>query len=92
MYTPRMTSEAERILEAALRLPEADRIELAAILEDSIGDGSTDEEIEAAWLAEVKRRMADLESGRSQPVAWEEVRRELFEMVGLSAPRRASVG
>jgi putative addiction module component (TIGR02574 family) len=87
-----MTSEAERILEAALRLPEPDRIELAAILEDSIGDGSTAEESEAAWVVEVKRRIEDLESGRSQPVAWEDVRRELFEMVGLSAPRRASAG
>lgn len=76
-----MTSEAERILEAALQLPEADRIELAAILEDSIGDGSTDEELAAAWIAEVKRRIEDVESGRSQPVAWEDVRRELFAML-----------
>lgn len=96
-----MTSEAERILEAALRLPETDRIELAAILEDSIGDGSdgsdgsdgpSDEELEAAWIAEVKRRIEDVESGKSKLVPWEEVRQELFEMVGLSTPRRASVG
>jgi putative addiction module component (TIGR02574 family) len=87
-----MTSEAERILEAALQLPEADRVELAAILEDSVGDGSTDEEIEAAWIAEVKRRMEDVESGRSKPIPWEEVRQELFSMVGLSTPRRASAG
>ena len=86
------TSEVERILEAAMRLPEADRIEIAAILEDSIGDGSTDEEIEAAWIAEVKRRIEDVESGRSKPVPWEEVRGELFAMVGLSTPRRASAG
>jgi putative addiction module component (TIGR02574 family) len=87
-----MTSDAERILEAALRLPETDRIELAAMLEDSVGDGSTDEEIEAVWIAEVKRRIEDVESGKSKPVPWEEVRRELFAMVGLANRRRASAG
>jgi putative addiction module component (TIGR02574 family) len=87
-----MTSEAERILEAALRLPESDRIELAVILEGSIGDGSTDQEIDAAWLAEVKRRIEDIESQRSKSVPWDEVRAELFAMVGLSTPRGAPAG
>jgi putative addiction module component (TIGR02574 family) len=61
-------TEASRILDAALELPEAERAELAAILMDSIGDGSSPEEIQAAWIAEAKRRLAAIERGESTPV------------------------
>lgn len=76
-----MTAEAERVLEAALDLPDAERAELAAILTDSIGDGAPDVEIEAAWIAEAKRRLADIRSGKSETVAWEDVERELDEII-----------
>jgi putative addiction module component (TIGR02574 family) len=76
-----VTAEAERVLEAALDLPDAERAELAAILTDSIGDGAPDVEIEAAWIAEAKRRLADIRSGKSETVAWEDVERELDEII-----------
>lgn len=80
-YTRRVTAEAERVLEAALDLPEDERAELAAILTDSLGDGSPDAQIEAAWVAEAKRRLADIRSGKSKTVAWEDVERELDELI-----------
>jgi len=76
-----VTAEAERLLEAALNLPDAERAELAAILTDSIGGKSSDAEIDAAWIAEAKRRLEDIRSGRSQTVPWEEVERELEEVI-----------
>ena len=76
-----MTEEAKRILEAALQLADAERAALAAVLKDSIGDGSTAEEIEAAWLDEAERRRDELRSGRAKTVSWQEVRREMFDMV-----------
>jgi putative addiction module component (TIGR02574 family) len=87
-----VTDEAKRILEAAMALPDSERAMLAAVLTDSLGDGSTPEEIEAAWLLEVKRRIADLDSGRSVPVPWEEVRQELHAKIERARGRRASAG
>ena len=75
-----MTDEAKRILEAALRLPEAERAALAAMLEDSIR-GESCSEIDAAWLDEAERRREEVRSGRAQLVPWRDVRREMFEML-----------
>jgi putative addiction module component (TIGR02574 family) len=75
--TSSVSTEADRILEAAMPLPDAERALIGAILLDSIGDGSTPEEIEASWLAEVKRRRDDLDAGRTHTVSWEEVMQEL---------------
>jgi putative addiction module component (TIGR02574 family) len=76
-----VTAEAERLLEEALALPDAERAELAAILTDSIGDGSSPAEIEAAWIAEAKRRLESIRSGKSETAAWEDVERELDEII-----------
>ena len=74
-----MTAEAERILEAALDFPDAERAELAAILIESIGGGSPDADVEAAWIAEAKRRLEDVRSVKSETVPWADVERELEE-------------
>lgn len=87
-----MTDEAQRILEAAMRLPDSERAVLAAILKDSLGDASAPDEIEAAWLSEVKRRMADIDSGRSTTVPWEEVKQRLHARIERARGRRASAG
>jgi putative addiction module component (TIGR02574 family) len=85
-----MTREASRVLEAAMELPEAERAEIAAILTDSIGDGSSPEEIEAAWIAEAKRRLAAIERGESTPVPLEDMMRRLRAKVRRT--RQASAG
>lgn len=85
-----MSPEAERLLEEAMKLPEPERAALAVILEDSLGDGSSEEEIEAAWLVEIRRRMAAVESGEAQLIPAEDVERELEEILDrASGPRRA---
>jgi putative addiction module component (TIGR02574 family) len=70
---PSVTDEASRILDAAMKLPSAERAALAAILTDSIGDGSSPEEIEAAWLAEAKHRAAAIDRGELKLVDSEEM-------------------
>jgi putative addiction module component (TIGR02574 family) len=87
-----VTAEAERLLEAAMKLPDAERAELAVILADSIGDGSSEAEIEAAWIAEAKRRLEDIHSGKSKTIPWEEVDRKLRAMLDGARSRHASTG
>ncbi|KIG14958.1 hypothetical protein DB30_06147 [Enhygromyxa salina] len=86
-----MTDEASRVLDAAMTLPEVERARLATILADSIGDGSPQEEIDAATLAEAKRRLDDLDAGRTQSVPYEEIKRKLHGTIER-ARQRASAG
>ena len=68
-----------------MQLPEAERAELAAILMDSVGDGSAPEAVQAAWIAEAKRRLAAVERGESVPVQLEDM------MARLRSRRRPPV-
>ena len=56
-----MTDDASRLLEAAMKLPGSERASIAVILADSIGDGSSRDEIDAAWIAEAKDRAAAID-------------------------------
>lgn len=85
-----VSDEARRIFEAAMQLPDAERAALASVLKDSVGDGSSLEEIEAAWIAEAERRRDDLRAGRTTAVPWQDVRREIFEMIEHARERRAT--
>ena len=38
----------------------------------------TDENTEAAWSAEIAKRLSEMDSGKVQPVPWSEVRRSLL--------------
>jgi len=87
-----VTDEASRILDAAMQLPEAERAELATMLMASIGDGFATEEIKAAWMAEVKRRMAALERGETSLVDFDEMMDRLRAKVRHVRERRASTG
>jgi putative addiction module component (TIGR02574 family) len=87
-----VTSEASRILDAAMKLPEGERAQLAAILMDSVGDGSSPEEIEAAWLAEAKRRLEAVERGESTPVPLDDMMRRLRAKVRRAREPQASAG
>lgn len=72
-----MTAEAERLTEEALKLSKKEHLELLTVLADSIEEASL-EEIEAAWLAEAKRRLAGIRSGERSAVAWEDVEQRLL--------------
>ena len=87
-YDARMSPEAERLLEEALKLSDEDREVLAVILEDGVGDGSTEEEREAAWGAEIQRRLEAVRAGEVRLIPWEEVQRELEAIVARGRVRR----
>jgi putative addiction module component (TIGR02574 family) len=87
-----VTDEARRILDAAMQLPEAERAELAELLTESIGEGFATEEIKAAWIAEVKRRMTALERGETTLVDFDEMMNRLRAKVRRVRERQASTG
>ena len=76
-----LTAATQTILDAAMELPEDERAELAAILADSVGDGRSVAEIDAAWLSVARRRLEDVRSGRATLIPTEEVERQLEELL-----------
>jgi putative addiction module component (TIGR02574 family) len=72
-----MTSRAQELLREALRLPVAERADVAAELLASLDDAETENpaEVEAAWAAEIEKRARRVMSGESTGVPWEDVRR-----------------
>jgi putative addiction module component (TIGR02574 family) len=85
-----VTREAERLLDAALDLPEDERAELAAILSESVGHDPSSDEIEAEWIAEAKRRLEDVRAGRATTIPSEDVERELEEIIAAREAKRAA--
>jgi hypothetical protein len=59
-----MSATWERILEDALALPDDSRLLLAERLVESVTE-SANPEVEARQLGDVRRRMADVEAGRT---------------------------
>lgn len=74
--TVRMSSNALRLLDEALRLPEQERAELALRLLDSVGAEPVGD-IERAWIDEAKRRLIELERGEVSAIPWPQVRARL---------------
>ena len=72
-----MSTLAEELYRKALELEERERAALAARLIESL-DTEFEEGVEAAWLAEVERRMEERDSGKVQSISWDEVRARLF--------------
>lgn len=76
-----MTKEADTILAEALRLPPEARAALADSLLESI-DSAIDEDVELAWRTEIRRRVAELDSGAVQTIEWSEARQRLRAAAG----------
>ena len=72
-----MADELKTLLEKALQLPPEARAALAGSLLDSL-DEEVDDDVEAAWSAEITRRVSELETDKVQSVPWSEVRRGLL--------------
>ena len=68
-----MTPQVSQLLEQALSLSVEEQEALADSLISSLG-GKIDEGVLAAWDEEIKKRIADLDSGRAKTVPWTEVR------------------
>lgn len=71
-----MTRGVEELYEEASHLPAEDRAELAGLLLESIEDPA-DEGVEAAWAAEIERRMAEYRAGTVKTISWSELRARL---------------
>jgi len=68
---------SQELLENAMRLPDEQRAALAAALIESL-DPSVDEDAEAAWSAEIARRLRQVQDGDVQTVPWPQAR----QMIG----------
>ena len=68
-----MEQDPSNLFKEALKLPPERRAALAAALLDSL-DQEVDQDAEAAWEAEIDRRLRDLDSGAVRPIPWSEVR------------------
>ena len=62
----------------AADLSEEDRASLAGLLIESL-EGEPDPDVEAAWAAEIEKRVAELDAGTAKTVPWEEVRQRLID-------------
>ena len=71
-----MSKARSNILTNALRLTTAERAELAAELLASL-DGEPEDDVEAAWAAEIERRVERIRSGQAKGRPWSEVRERL---------------
>jgi len=69
-------STLEKLRSEALRLTEAERADLAHSLVVSL-DGPPDKDAEAAWDAEILRRLAEIDSGTAELVDRDELRRRM---------------
>lgn len=61
-----------------MQLPRRDRADLARELIASL-DEPEEQDVEAAWLVEAERRLADVERGATKPVPWDAVRERIAE-------------
>jgi len=73
-----MASTAEKLLEEALGLPEADRRRLGEALMDSVSRESS-EAIDGAWRDEVVSRIEEVRQGDVRVEPWSEVKQRIRE-------------
>jgi putative addiction module component (TIGR02574 family) len=76
-----MARDTGDLLREALSLPPEARAALADSLLESL-DTDIDEGAEQEWREEIRRRIADLDSGRVQTIPWSEVHARLNRQIG----------
>lgn len=79
-----MSGEARKLLKAALRLSAKERAAFAGSLLQSL-DEAPDSGVEAAWAAEISRRVKEIDEGKVRLIPWSTVRRRLSRHL---TPRR----
>jgi putative addiction module component (TIGR02574 family) len=77
-----MSRTAEQILEAAMALPETERAEVVARLQESLG-GFASPEIAAEWESEIAERLKSIDDGSVELIPAEEVHQKLREKYGF---------
>lgn len=71
----------EGLFHEALQLDQRDRADLAALLIDSLGP-VTEQDLNDAWMREINRRVADLDTGSAETIPWDGVRARLRGLRG----------
>ena len=74
-----MSTDPNELLNKALSLPETDRAALAASLFHSL-DVEMDDNADELWEVEIKRRLAEIDSGAVELIPWSRVRQELQQI------------
>src|SRR6266849_1165031 len=69
-----MTPEVSKLLEQALSLSVEEQEALADSLISNLG-GKVDADVQAAWEAEIGKRVAELDSGKANTTSWAELRK-----------------
>ena len=72
-----MNSKAHQVLRDALRLSPRARADIATTLLHSL-DQREDAGVDEAWVAEIERRLREVESGAVRLIPWEKARRSLW--------------
>ena len=72
------------VLLEALRLPPEERAAIAGELIQSL-DTEVDADVEAAWSAEIRARLDQVDAGLAQTVGWSEARRRIHAAAGRGA-------
>lgn len=73
-----LSSEAQHVFEAAMRLPDAERAKLANKLSMTVDPLANAEWVEA-WGAEITRRVAEIEDGTAKLHTWDELQKIMQE-------------
>ncbi len=73
-----MNTEPQDILSLALALPDSERASMAATLIKSLEQGE-DQNADAQWAAEIKRRLDSIDNGDVSLVPWDTVMNEMRE-------------
>jgi putative addiction module component (TIGR02574 family) len=76
-----MSATAEELLNAALALPEDDRLQLVEALIVSL-QPEDKPPFDDSWREVVQRRSSELRSGQVSPIPWADVKREGREQIG----------
>lgn len=76
-----MNAIMENVLNAALALPDEDRVELVEALIASLQSEDCPP-FDESWREVIQRRSAELRSGQVAPVPWAEVKRQAREKAG----------
>jgi len=79
MYDMPMTKTASRVLEQALQLAPADRAKIAAELLSSLDE--EDDDVKAAWAAEIARRAADADADPDDEQEWRTALNDIRQQV-----------
>ncbi len=80
-----MTRSARELFKEAMRLDSDERAALTGLLIESL-EPDAEEGVEQAWVAEIERRMSELDAGAVRTIPWDELRARLYG--SRSAPRR----